>query len=150
MAIYAPPRRGDPNAGPDVATRHLGVDTYYWTIEEFVTQELLPFAFVEPEDERHQYTMLIHWVTAKLLHDGDAHGDDGAWEIEGQVLRTYHELVDLVVSRLQDQIGPTGTTVAPSTPSSGDSCLLSAPWGTSSGLTSRSGSATQCAPPTPR
>ena len=97
VAIYAPPRRGDPNAGPDVATRNVGVDTYYWTLEEFVRQELLPFAFVEPEDERHQYTMLIHWVTAKLLRDGMPHGDDGAWEIEGTVLRTYGELVDLVV-----------------------------------------------------
>ena len=36
VAVYAPPRRGDPNAGPDVATRNLGVDTYYWTLEEFV------------------------------------------------------------------------------------------------------------------
>jgi hypothetical protein len=103
VAIYAPPRRGDPNAGPDVATRNVGVDTYYWTLEEFVRQELLPFAFVEPEDERHQYTMLIHWVTAKLLRDGIPHGDDGAWEIENTVLRSYGELVDLVVDRLQDQ-----------------------------------------------
>ena len=103
VAIYAPPRRGDPHAGPDVATRHLGVDTYYWTIEEFCTQELLPFVFVEPEDERHQYTMLIHWVTAKLARDGRPHGDDGAWEIEDTVVRTYRELVDVVVERLQDQ-----------------------------------------------
>ena len=111
VAVYAPPRRGDPNAGPDVATRHVGVDTYYWTIEEFVTQELLPFAFVEPEDERHQYTMLIHWVTAKLARDGRAHGDDGAWEIEGAVLSNYHELVDFVVGRLQDDIwNPPATT----------------------------------------
>ncbi len=112
VAVYAPPRRGDPNAGPDVATRHTGVDTYYWTIAEFVTEELLPFAFVEPEDERHQYTMLIHWVAAKLLRDGHAHGDDGAWEVDGEVVRTYHELVDLVVGRLQDQIwAPPATTM---------------------------------------
>jgi hypothetical protein len=104
VAVYAPPRRGDPNAGPDVATRHVGVDTYYWTVADFVTQELLPFAFVEPEDERHQYTMLIHWVAAKLLRDGNAHGDDGAWEIESEILRSYHDLVELVVNRLQDGI----------------------------------------------
>jgi hypothetical protein len=103
VAIYAPPRRNDPNAGPDVATRTTGVDTYYWTIAEFVTDELLPFVFVDPEDERHQYTMLIHWISSKLLRDGRPHGDDGAWEIEGTVLRTYHGLVDLVVDRLQDQ-----------------------------------------------
>lgn len=112
VAVYAPPRRGDPNAGPDVATRHTGVDTYYWTIAEFIIEELLPFAFVEPEDERHQYTMLIHWVAAKLLRDGAAHGDDGAWEIDGEVVRTYRELVDLVVGRLQDQTwSPPATTM---------------------------------------
>lgn len=105
VAVYAPPRRGDPNAGPDVATRAAGVDTYYWTLEEFITEELLPFVFVEPEDERHQYTMLIHWVAAKLLHDGRSNGHDGAWELEGSVLRTYHELVDFVVDRLQDDHG---------------------------------------------
>jgi uncharacterized protein len=104
VAVYASPRRGDPNAGPDVATRHVGVDTYYWTLSDFITQELLPFAFVEPEDERHQYTMLIHWVTAKLLSDGTAHGVDGAWGIDAEVLRSYHELVDFVVNRLQDGI----------------------------------------------
>jgi DNA helicase HerA-like ATPase len=103
VAVYAPPRRGDPNAGPDVAMRHVGVDTYYWTMAEFVTDELLPFAFVEPEDERHQYTMLIHWVTAKLAREGHAHGDDGAWEMEGEILAMYHELVDFVVERLQDE-----------------------------------------------
>lgn len=111
VAIYASPRRGDPNAGPDVATRQVGVDTYYWTIAEFVTEELLPFAFVEPEDERHQYTMLIHWVTAKLAREGYAHGDDGAWEMEGEVLATYHDLVEFVVGRLQDQVWiPPATT----------------------------------------
>jgi uncharacterized protein len=103
VAIYAPPRRGDPNAGPDVATRHLGVDAYYWTVAEFVTDELLPFVFVEPEDDRHQYTMLIHWVAARLVRDGVPHGDDGAWEIDKTVLRSYHELVDHVVQQLQDQ-----------------------------------------------
>jgi len=104
VAVYAPPRRGDPNAAPDVATRSTGVDAYYWTVAEFVTDELLPFVFVEPEDDRNQYTMLIHWVAAKLLAEGHAHGDDGAWQVEGSVLHTYHELVEFVVTRLQEDI----------------------------------------------
>lgn len=115
VAIYAPPRRGDPNAGPDVATRHVGVDVYYWTVEEFVSQELLPFVFVEPEDERNQYTMLIYWVAARLLADGKAHGDDGAWEVDGKVLATYHDLVEFVVERLQDDIWQPPATVRGST-----------------------------------
>jgi uncharacterized protein len=115
VAIYASPRRGDPNAAPDVAVRSVGVDSYYWTLAEFVTQELLPFVFVEPEDERNQYTMLIHWVASQLLHDGHSHGDDGAWQIDGEVLRTYHELVDFVVGRLNDGIWQPPATVRGST-----------------------------------
>ncbi|MFP5328259.1 MAG: ATP-binding protein [Acidimicrobiia bacterium] len=102
VAVYAPPRRSDPNGGPDVATRTTGVDTYYWTLAEFCSEELLPFVFAEPEDERHQYTMLIHHVAAILSREGRPHGDDGAWEIGGEVVRTYHELVTLIVDRLED------------------------------------------------
>jgi hypothetical protein len=112
VAVYAPPRRNDPNAGPDVATRTAGVDTYYWTLAEFCAEELLPFVFAEAEDDRHQYTMLIHYVAGILKRDGSPHGDDGAWQVDGQVLRTYHELVDLVLQRLQDQIWtPPATTM---------------------------------------
>jgi DNA helicase HerA-like ATPase len=112
VAVYAPPRRGDANAGPDVATRTTGVDTYYWTLAEFCDEELLPFVFAEAEDDRHQYTMLIHSVAGILKRDGSPHGDDGAWQIDGEVLRTYHELVDLVVGRLQDGIwSPPATTM---------------------------------------
>jgi DNA helicase HerA-like ATPase len=112
VAVYAPPRRNDPNAGPDVATRTTGVDTYYWTLAEFCDEELLPFVFAEAEDDRHQYTMLIHSVAGILKRDGSPHGDDGAWQVDGQVLRTYHELVDLVVGRLQDGIwSPPATTM---------------------------------------
>src|SRR5919106_2199233 len=35
VAFYAPPRRGDQHAGPDVATRTTGVNAYYWTLAEF-------------------------------------------------------------------------------------------------------------------
>src|SRR6266568_60703 len=51
VAVYAPPRRNDPNAGPDVATRTTGIDTYYWTLAEFCDEELLPFVFAEAEDD---------------------------------------------------------------------------------------------------
>jgi DNA helicase HerA-like ATPase len=102
VAIYAPPRRGDPNAGPDVATRTTGVNTYYWTLREFCEEELLPFVFADSEDERNQYTMVVHNVTALLRRDGTPAGDDGAWSIDGEVLRTYRDLVDLLVSRLTD------------------------------------------------
>jgi DNA helicase HerA-like ATPase len=101
-SFFAPPRRGDRNAGPDVSTRATGVQSFFWTLEEFATQELLPFVFADAEDERQQYTLVIHNVTAKLRRDGFPHGDDGAWQIDGEILQTYSDLVDLLVARLSD------------------------------------------------
>ena len=103
VAVFAPPRRGDRNAGPDVATRTTGVSTYYWTIADFVESELLPFVFADAEDERQQYTMVIHNVVRKLKVDGMPNGSDGAWQIEGATITTYHDLVELIVARLTDE-----------------------------------------------
>lgn len=100
ISIFAPPKRNDANAAPDVATRTVGVNSYYWTIAEFCSEELLPFVFADAEDERNQYTMVIHNVTHRLRTDGVAVGDDGVWQLDGQMLRTYGELVDFVVDRI--------------------------------------------------
>jgi hypothetical protein len=101
VAVYAPARKGDRNAGPDVANRTQGVHTFYWTLAEFVTEELLPFAFADAEDDRQQYTMVVHNVAATLKRDG-VPVDDGAWQIDGVTLRTYGELVDLIMARVTD------------------------------------------------
>jgi DNA helicase HerA-like ATPase len=101
VQIFAPARRDDPSAAPDVASRDLGVDAFFWTIEEFANEELLPFVFADAEDERQQYTMVVHNVAAALKRDGAA-GGDGSWRIEGQTLRTYRDLVDFIVSRVTD------------------------------------------------
>ncbi len=57
------PARGDPNAGPDVSSRPSGVRAFYWTLAEFCGEQLLPFVFADAEDERQQYTMVVHHVT---------------------------------------------------------------------------------------
>ena len=57
---------GDPNAAPDVASRTAGVTSFFWTLEEFCAEELLPFLFADAEDDRAQYTMVVHNVTARL------------------------------------------------------------------------------------
>ncbi len=102
FAVFAPPRPGDPNAGPHVASRATGVHSFYWTLAEFCTEELLPFVFADAEDERQQYTMIVHHLTAKLHRDGAVSGSDGAWTIDGRTLRTYGDLVDVVVERVSD------------------------------------------------
>jgi DNA helicase HerA-like ATPase len=101
FAVYAPPRRSDPNAGPDVAARSTGVHAFYWTLQEFCEEELLPFVFADAEDERQQYTMVVQNVTTRLRRDGVAVGPDGAWQVEGVTLRTFEQLVDFVVERVQ-------------------------------------------------
>ncbi|MDQ1382978.1 MAG: hypothetical protein QOG65_357, partial [Actinomycetota bacterium] len=99
VAVYAPPRRDDPNATPDVQNRQLGVYPFFWTIEEFATEELLPFVFADAEDERQQYTMVVHNVAATLKKEGQPAGD-GGWRIDGETLRTYRDLVDFIVARV--------------------------------------------------
>lgn len=103
VSVYAPPRRNDPDAVPDVATRTQGVHSFYWTLAEFCEEELLPFAFADAEDERNQYTIVIANVAARLKRDGTPAGDDGAWDVDGTVLRTYPQLVDFVRDRLEDE-----------------------------------------------
>ena len=102
VRVYAPPRRNDPNLTPDVATRTTGVRTYYWTIAEFVEDELLPFLFADAEDERQQYTMVLHNVAARMKSDGEAVGDDGAWKLDGVTIRTFAQLCDIISARVED------------------------------------------------
>ena len=54
-----PAAQGDPNAGPDVATRTTGVSTYYWTIADFVEGRAAPVR-VRRRGRR-----------APAVHDGD-------------------------------------------------------------------------------
>jgi DNA helicase HerA-like ATPase len=100
VSVFAPARKNDANARPDVATRTQGVHAFYWTIADFVTEELLPFAFADAEDDRQQYTMVVHNVSAALKREGEP-AADGAWRVGGQTLRTYRELVTFVVEKVQ-------------------------------------------------
>jgi hypothetical protein len=63
---------------------------------------MLPYVFADAEDERNQYTMVIHTVAARLRREATAVGD-GAVSIEGQIVRTYDALVEVVAERLTDE-----------------------------------------------
>ena len=104
VAMFAPPVRDDPNASPDVAARQRDVTSFFWTIEQFCTEELLPFLFADAEDDRQQYTMVVHNVTAKLLRHAEAVGDGGVG-IDGRVVRTFDDLVELIEDKV-DLDGP--------------------------------------------
>ena len=101
VGFFAPPKPGSPSAPPFVSTRTEGVTSFFWTIEEFCRDELLRFLFADAEDDRQQYTMVIHNVAARLK-DAVPSGD-GAVKIEGEEIRTFRELVELISRRVDDE-----------------------------------------------
>jgi DNA helicase HerA-like ATPase len=101
VAVYAPPRPGDPAGTPDVSSRLSGVDSFYWTLEELCARQLLPYVFADADDERQQYTMVVHAVTAHLARV--AVPADGGVAIEGTRLGSYADLVDFVVAQVNDE-----------------------------------------------
>ena len=100
VAVYAPPRAGDPTGTPDVTSRLSGVDSFYWTLAEFCRDGLLPYVFADADDERQQYTMVVHSVAAHLARA--AIPADGGVVVDGVRLGSYGDLVDFVVAQLGD------------------------------------------------
>ena len=102
VGFFAPPTPDDPSGRPHVTGRTSGVSPFWWTLAEFCAGELLPYAFADAEDERNQYTTVIHQVASRLRRESVAVAD-GAVSIDGRVLRSYGELVELISERLGDE-----------------------------------------------
>jgi DNA helicase HerA-like ATPase len=100
VTVYAPPRAGDPTGTPDVASRLTGVDSFYWTVAEFCSDRLLPYVFADADDDRQQYTMVVHSVTAYLHRHAEP--ADGGVVIDGARVNSYSDLVDVIKERLSD------------------------------------------------
>jgi len=103
VRFFAPPIPDDLSGRPYVTGRTSGISAFWWTLAEFCADELLPYVFADAEDERNQYTTVIHQVANRLRRDATATGDGGAVAIEGQLLRTYDDLVDFLFERLTDE-----------------------------------------------
>jgi uncharacterized protein len=99
--VFAPPRAGDLTGAPDVASRLTGVDAFYWTVAEFCAERLLPYVFADADDDRQQYTMVVHSVTAYLHRHAEP--ADGGVAIDGIRVASYPDLVDLIAERLSDE-----------------------------------------------
>jgi DNA helicase HerA-like ATPase len=117
VAVWAPPRRdgvGDGVAAPDVALRSLGVRSFFWTIHDFCEQGLLPFLFADAEDDRQQYTMVVHNVAAELQRAARDDGDpvNGTVGFDGTVVRSFDQLVDVISDRVLTQDGDLGPWAA--------------------------------------
>ncbi|HLT11783.1 MAG TPA: ATP-binding protein [Micromonosporaceae bacterium] len=101
VCVFAPPRAGDLTGAPDVASRLSGVESFFWTIAEFCTDRLLPYVFADADDDRQQYTMVVHAVTAYLARHAEP--ADGAIVVDGVRISSYPDLVDLIAERLSDE-----------------------------------------------
>lgn len=100
VGLFAPPRLDDSRATADVASRH-DVTSFFWSIHEFCSADLLPFLFADAEDDRALYTTVVYNVMAQLRH---AEGtESGAAVIDGVKVRTFRELADLVTERVQSE-----------------------------------------------
>lgn len=102
VRVHAPPRLGDPTGTPDVSSRTAGVDTFYWTLAEFCAERLLPYVFADADDERQQYTMVVHSVAAHLARAAQPL-DSGGVVVDGVRLHSYPDLVDHLVELLGDE-----------------------------------------------
>jgi len=100
VELWAPPRRGDRNAAPDVATRPTGVRSYFWSLAEFCREGLLPFLFTDAEDDQKQYTLVVANVAARLK-DAEPLGEGGV-RVEGREVRTFLELARLIAEHVDD------------------------------------------------
>ena len=102
--FWAPPRRlPDASGVPDVTSRDRGITSFFWTLADFCSQDLLPFLFADAEDDRAQYPIVIHNVMAQLRRAVPL--GDGGVSIEGTPVRTFRELVDVIVERVSDEDG---------------------------------------------
>ncbi len=99
VGLFAPPRPGSDRAVADVSSRS-DITSFFWTLAEFCHEDLMVFLFADAEDERAQYTMVVFNVMAQLRH-AEA-GDGGSVRIEGETVRTFRDLVDLITQKVQD------------------------------------------------
>ncbi len=83
--FFAPPIPDDRTGRPNVTGRTSGVAAFWWTIAEFCDRQLLPYVFADAEDERNQYTIVVHQVTARLRLDAVPHGTAGAVKLDDDV-----------------------------------------------------------------
>lgn len=103
VGFFAPPLPGDTTGRPHVTGRTSGVQSFWWSLAELCQKELLRYVFADAEDERNQYTMVVHQVAARLRQSAVPAGNDGAVTIDGVLVRTWPELVDLVCEKVSSE-----------------------------------------------
>jgi DNA helicase HerA-like ATPase len=105
LGVFAPPIPGDANAKPNVSSRTRNVRSFFWTIAEFCADSLLPFLFADAEDDRQQYTIVVHNVAAHLADPRNVQRrDDGSVTIDGKRIASFGDLVTVVEDHLDPDV----------------------------------------------
>ena len=102
VEFWAPPRKGDRNAAPDTGSRQGGVQSYFWTLHEFCDNELLPYLFTDDQDDRQQYNLIVHNVTARLKREAEPIGEGGVSICERNA-RSLGDLFEIIYDKLEDE-----------------------------------------------
>jgi hypothetical protein len=105
VQVLAPVRKGSAERLPAVGSRAEGVQSFFWTIREVVTERLLRFLFAEAEDASSQLGFVVDRVEAKLAAAAAAKGEakDPWVEVEGRPLETFEALVEALAGREGDE-----------------------------------------------
>jgi DNA helicase HerA-like ATPase len=103
--FLAPVRKGSAERLPATGSRGEGVQAFFWTIREVVTERLLRFLFAEADDAASQLSFVVDRIEAKLASAAAAKGGakDPWIEIEGQRIETFEALVEALTEREEGQ-----------------------------------------------
>ena len=105
VSFWAPPRLGGPSIA-DTDSRIEGVQAFGWTPLQFVQQGLLRFLFAETGDYRNQLTFVEERVRSQLMRNAEeVPNEPGAVSIEGSVIRSLSDLVDVIEVHLDPPDG---------------------------------------------
>ena len=101
VQFVAPVRRGSAERLPATGSRGEGVQAFFWTIREVVTERLLRFLFAEADDAASQLSFVVDRIEAKLASAAAAKGQakDPWIEIDGKKIDSFDALVDVLTER---------------------------------------------------
>lgn len=107
VGFFAPPTPDDATGRPNVTGRTTGVASFWWTVAEFCSRELLPYVFADAEDERNQYTMVVQ--LRRLERRISAADADVATAVEatGSRLTELYGIGPVLAGKILARVGPT-------------------------------------------
>jgi uncharacterized protein len=106
VQFLAPVRAGSRERLPDTGSRQQGVQAFFWTLREFVSERLLRFLFADAEDAG-QLSFVVERVETRLLAGLDQGTARDAWvSVEGQRIETFEDLVEAVSTHVDAWSAP--------------------------------------------